>query len=80
MQSVSKLIFYFINVLVESHRDTLFVLTEHGGHLGFFTKTGRGSVDPHTWLERVIIQYSNALLSQLEAQRQGKKSVQRMFC
>mgnify|MGYP001797729846 FL=1 len=39
-------------------------MTEHGGHLGFFTKTGRTSVDPYTWLERMTIQYIDALLCQ----------------
>ena len=39
-------------------------MTEHGGHLGFFTKTGRTSVDPYTWLERMTIQYMDALLCQ----------------
>ena len=34
-------------LLVESHRDTLFVLTEHGGHLGFFILSTR----IHGWRE-----------------------------
>lgn len=48
------------NVITESHKKALFVLTKHGGHLGYFTKTGRQYVDPTTWLERMVLDYVDA--------------------
>ncbi|XP_067939085.1 monoacylglycerol lipase ABHD2-like [Watersipora subatra] len=45
----------------KSHRQSLTVLTKHGGHLGFFTKTGNSFVDSSTWIERMVLQYVAAM-------------------
>lgn len=40
--------------------NVLFVLTQHGGHMGFF----EGSVllpHPLTWMDKVIVEYSDAI-------------------
>lgn len=49
-----------------SRDKTIFVATQHGGHLGFFEG---GLVYPNavTWLDRVVVQYTNALVSTLAA-------------
>lgn len=40
--------------------NVLFVLTQHGGHMGFF----EGAVllpHPLTWMDKVIVEYSDAV-------------------
>jgi len=44
-----------------NHSNVIFAVTRHGGHLGYFEG---GIVLPNavTWLDRIVVQYSNALL------------------
>jgi predicted alpha/beta-fold hydrolase len=59
-------IFHVVCVNAVSRDKTIFVATQHGGHLGFFEG---GLVYPNavTWLDRVVVQYTNALVSTLAA-------------
>ncbi|GFN87874.1 adenosine deaminase cecr1-a [Plakobranchus ocellatus] len=40
---------------------TIFVLTKHGGHLGFYEK-GFFRPSEHTWMDRLILEYSDAVV------------------
>ena len=51
--------FVFLSV---SRDNVLFVLTEHGGHLGFF-EGGMTVPETITWLDKVVVQYANAVAS-----------------
>ncbi|ESO85093.1 hypothetical protein LOTGIDRAFT_204654 [Lottia gigantea] len=44
----------------ENHDNCLFIVTKHGGHLGFFEG---GFIKPNTitWLDRAVVQFSNVL-------------------
>uniref|UniRef100_UPI00358F3458 monoacylglycerol lipase ABHD2 isoform X1 n=2 Tax=Myxine glutinosa TaxID=7769 RepID=UPI00358F3458 len=46
--------------LAEKKENVIFVLTEHGGHLGFF----EGAVlfpKPLTWMDKLVVEYANTL-------------------
>ncbi|XP_053282532.1 monoacylglycerol lipase ABHD2 [Pleuronectes platessa] len=48
--------------LAEKMPNVIFALTQHGGHLGFF----EGAVlfpQPLTWMDKVIVEYTNAMCS-----------------
>ena len=44
----------------EKHPKSLFVLTQHGGHLGFY----EGGVVPNrmSWLDRLVVEFSKACI------------------
>lgn len=45
----------------EINEAALFVVTYHGGHLGFY-EGGLFTVSPLTWLDRAVMQYIMAVL------------------
>ncbi|RUS75893.1 hypothetical protein EGW08_016352, partial [Elysia chlorotica] len=45
---------------VEAQPYTMFVLTKHGGHLGFY-ENGFLRPSEHTWMDRLIMEYSDAI-------------------
>ncbi|XP_064616672.1 monoacylglycerol lipase ABHD2-like [Liolophura sinensis] len=47
---------------VAEHKNALFVVTKHGGHLGFF-EHGLVKPDRITWLDRAVLQFANAVVS-----------------
>lgn len=51
--------------LVERNKDSLFVVTEYGGHLGFFEG---GYLVPNrtTWIDRVLLEYFDATVVELK--------------
>ncbi|XP_013395951.1 monoacylglycerol lipase ABHD2 isoform X1 [Lingula anatina] len=57
---------------VTSHENCIFAVTKHGGHLGFFTGSGF-TPEPVTWLDKVIVQYADALI-QVSNQCQDKRN------
>lgn len=42
----------------------LFVITKHGGHLGFYEAEGAGllTYGAYTWLDKAVVQYASAVL------------------
>ncbi|XP_060784089.1 monoacylglycerol lipase ABHD2 isoform X1 [Neoarius graeffei] len=46
--------------LAEQKENVIFVLTQHGGHMGFFEGTMLFP-QPLTWMDKVIISYANAI-------------------
>ena len=44
-----------------SNESAIFVITRHGGHLGFF-EGGLLAVNPITWLDKALIQYTTAVM------------------
>ncbi|XP_015773343.1 PREDICTED: abhydrolase domain-containing protein 2-like isoform X2 [Acropora digitifera] len=46
---------------VKSNESAIFVITRHGGHLGFF-EGGLLAVNPITWLDKALIQYTTAVM------------------
>lgn len=48
------------NLISEKNDNCIFVTTKHGGHLGFF-EGGILIPDSATWLDRVIIEYADAV-------------------
>ena len=54
---------FFISVFffLESNESAIFVITRHGGHLGFF-EGGLLAVNPITWLDKALIQYTTAVM------------------
>lgn len=45
----------------ECNESAIFIITRHGGHLGFF-EGGLLSVNPITWLDKALIQYITAVM------------------
>ena len=53
--------FYISVFFLESNESAIFVITRHGGHLGFF-EGGLLAVNPITWLDKALIQYTTAVM------------------
>ena len=51
----------FLSFILESNESAIFVITRHGGHLGFF-EGGLLAVNPITWLDKALIQYTTAVM------------------
>ena len=51
----------FLSFFLESNESAIFVITRHGGHLGFF-EGGLLAVNPITWLDKALIQYTTAVM------------------
>lgn len=64
----------------ECNEAALFVVTHHGGHLGFY-EGGLLTVSPLTWLDKAVMQYIMAVLKVKKSEEQsslldeGKKYV-----
>uniref|UniRef100_A0A915JRU5 Uncharacterized protein n=1 Tax=Romanomermis culicivorax TaxID=13658 RepID=A0A915JRU5_ROMCU len=52
----------------------MFILTKHGGHLGFLEGS---SLSPSsvTWLDRLIVQLANGVINMMQKQVQHEKSL-----
>ena len=53
--------FYICLFFLGSNESAIFVITRHGGHLGFF-EGGLLAVNPITWLDKALIQYTTAVM------------------
>ena len=62
-------IFYF-NPFLECNEAAVFVVTHHGGHLGFY-EGGLITVSPLTWLDRAVMQY---IMAVIQVKRSKKES------
>ena len=51
-----------LSLFVVSHDNVIFATTQHGGHLGFF-EGGLLYPDTITWLDKIVVQYSNAMVN-----------------
>ena len=60
MTSRAHTLFSF-NSFSECNEAALFVVTHHGGHLGFY-EGGFFTVSPLTWLDKAVMQYIMAVL------------------
>ena len=60
MTSRAHTLFAF-NSFSECNEAALFVVTHHGGHLGFY-EGGLLTVSPLTWLDKAVMQYIMAVL------------------
>ncbi|XP_064645305.1 monoacylglycerol lipase ABHD2-like [Lineus longissimus] len=51
-----------------THDKSLFVVTKHGGHLGFFEGQEKNWIMPQsvTWLDKIVLDYSNAVINVTE--------------
>ena len=47
-----------------NHDNVIFATTHHGGHLGFF-EGGLWYPDTITWLDKIVVQYANAIVETL---------------
>ena len=61
---------FFSSLSLECNESAVFVVTHHGGHLGFY-EGGFFTVFPLTWLDKAVIQYINAVL---KVKNEGKLS------
>ena len=59
--SLSFFFFLFFLFFLECNESAIFVITRHGGHLGFF-EGGLLTVNPITWLDKALIQYTTAVI------------------
>ena len=50
---------------LEHNKNCLFVVTEYGGHLGFF-EGGYFRPNRVSWIDRVILEYLNGALNELK--------------
>ena len=59
--------FRVIDLCAVKRDNVIFAVTRHGGHLGYFEG---GLVQPNSvaWLDRTVVEFSNALLCQHEQQ------------
>ncbi|XP_074647163.1 monoacylglycerol lipase ABHD2-like isoform X2 [Tubulanus polymorphus] len=50
---------------IDKNDKSLFVVTKHGGHLGFFESAPKNRLLPRrvTWLDKVIVDYANAVIN-----------------
>ena len=60
----------FSSLSLECNESAVFVVTHHGGHLGFY-EGGFFTVFPLTWLDKAVIQYIKAVL---KVKNEGKLS------
>ena len=64
----------FINVVVvvllsDENPLAMFVVTEHGGHLGYYESLGLFKISEITWMDKAILQYILAVMCVKSAQR-----------
>ena len=59
-----RIMFIYHCTIAETKENMIFVETQHGGHLGFF----EGNLlvpEAITWLDRVVVQYADAIVATL---------------
>ncbi|XP_067653028.1 monoacylglycerol lipase ABHD2-like [Haliotis asinina] len=52
----------------ESHDNCIFVVTRHGGHLGYF-EGGYFTPSPITWIDRAVLEFADAMVAMEEKQQ-----------
>ena len=55
---------------LECNESAIFVITHHGGHLGFF-EGGLFDVEPVTWLDKALMQYTIAVIRANQSEDQS---------
>ena len=64
---------------LECNESALFVVTYHGGHLGFY-EGGVLDVSPLSWMDKVLIQYIKAVMKVKRSSKDSSLSSERKNC
>ena len=68
-------LFFFL----ECNESALFVVTYHGGHLGFY-EGGLVDVSPLSWMDKALIQYIKAVMKVKRSSKDSSSSSERNNC
>ena len=66
-------------IFLECNESALFVVTYHGGHLGFY-EGGILDVSPLSWMDKALIQYIKAVMKVKRSSKDSSSSSERNDC